>query len=92
MWALRDRLGLPSNESWRARSSQSCVEEPGDEAELDLDALRAQVRAEGVSLSKDAADVAAIISDWQATGDDLKFAMKTRFFPGGVKIPGVKWT
>jgi len=92
MWALRDRLGLPSNESWRARSSQSCVEEPGDEAELDLDALRAQVRAAGVSLSKDAADVAAIISDWQATGDDLKFAMKTRFFPGGVKIPGVKWT
>ena len=50
------------------------------------------MRAEGVSLSKDAKDVADIISDWQATGDDLKFAMKTRFFPGGVKIPGVKWT
>jgi len=93
MWALRDRLGLPSNAnaSWRARG-RSCVEEPGDEAELDLDALRAQVRAEGVSLSKDATDVATIISDWQRTGDDKEFAMKTRFFPGGVKIPGVKWT
>ena len=30
MWALRERLGLPSNQSWRARGSQSCVEEPGD--------------------------------------------------------------
>ena len=91
MWALRHRLGLPGNESWRAHG-RSCVEEAGDEAELDLDALRAQVRAEGVSLSKDAADVASIITDWQRTGDDKEFAMKTRFFPGGVKIPGVKWT
>ena len=57
-----------------------------------IDALRAQVRSEVVSLSKDAADMAAIISDWQKTGDDLTFAMKTRFFPSGVKIPGVKWT
>ena len=28
---VRERLGLPSNQSWRARGSQSCVEEPGDE-------------------------------------------------------------
>ena len=54
--------------------------------------MRAQVRSEVVRLSKDAADMAAIISDWQKTGDDLTFAMKTRFFPSGVKIPGVKWT
>ena len=98
MWALRKRLQLGgaaaggANESWRARGQASCVELPGDEAELDLDALRAHVRAEGVQLSKDAKDMADIIADWQRTGDDKEFAMKTRFFPSGVKIPGVKWT
>ena len=40
----------------------------------------------------DAAEVAKIIEQWQATADDKAFAMKTRFFPSGVKIPGVKWT
>ena len=45
-----------------------------------------------VQLSKDAKDMADIIADWQRTGDDKEFAMKTRFFPSGVKIPGVKWT
>ena len=64
----------------------------GDDEELDLDRLRAEVRAKGVQLSKNASEVAKIIADWQRTGDDKEFAMKTRFFPSGIKIPGVKWT
>ena len=52
----------------------------------------AAVRAEAPSLSKDAAAVAEIIGEWRRTADDKSFAMRTRFFPSGVKIPGVKWT
>ena len=55
-------------------------------------AHRSQVRAEGVALSTAAAHVESIIREWEATKDDKTFAMKTRFFPSGVKIPGVKWT
>ena len=71
---------------------RSCVEEAGDDEALDIDALRAAVRAEAPTLSKDAAAVAEIIGEWRRTADDKSFAMRTRFFPSGVKIPGVKWT
>ena len=54
--------------------------------------ITSQVRAEGVQLSADAAAVERILDDWRRTADDKDFAMKTRFFPLGVKIPGVKWT
>ena len=91
MWALRRRLGLEQNTSWRVPGG-SCVEEAGDNGDLDLEALRREIQADKPSLSKDAAHMAAIIADWQQTGDDKEFAMKTRFFPSGVKIPGVKWT
>ena len=135
MWTLRHRLGLrDESSSWRTPVA-SCAQEPGDEAELDLDALRRAVRAEGAALSKDAAAVSEIIAHWQKTGDDKTFAMRTRcrrrtvgrlprapggggarceggpvlrnaaakptryyppparrFFPSGVKIPGLKWT
>ena len=68
----------------------------GDEEELDLDALRAETRREmaagAFTLSKNASLVADIIADFARTHDDKEFAMKTRFFPSGVKIPGVKWT
>ena len=50
------------------------------------------MRAEAPTLSKDAAAVAEIIGEWRRTADDKSFAMRTRFFPSGVKIPGVKWT
>ena len=45
-----------------------------------------------MQLSADAAAVERILDDWRRTADDKDFAMKTRFFPLGVKIPGVKWT
>lgn len=64
----------------------------GDDDDFDLGALRRQVRSESVQLSESAAHVDAIIREWERTHDDKTFAMKTRFFPGGVKIPGVKWT
>ena len=35
---------------------------------------------------------AEIIRSWEQTRSDYDFAMRTRFFPSGVKIPGVKWT
>ena len=102
MITLRNRLtaqsrsagsGLSGREVdfWRA-AVNSCSAEPGDDADLDLDALRRQVRSEGVTLSPEAAHVEAIIREWEQTKDDKTFAMKTRFFPSGVKIPGVKWT
>ena len=78
MWTLRHRLGIPEDGTrWRA-AVESCVVEAGDEGELDLDALRRKVRAEGAELSKDAAAVNEIITNWQATGDDKAFAMRTR--------------
>ena len=43
-------------------------------------------------MSADASEIAKIIEEWEVTRDDKTFAMKTRFFPSGVKIPGVKWT
>ena len=52
----------------------------------------ATVRAEAPTLRKDAAAVAEIIGEWRRTADDKSFAMRTRFFPSGVKIPVVKWT
>ena len=80
---------------WRA-PLDSCVQMAGDEEELDLDALRAETRREmaagAFALSKNASLVADIIADFARTHDDKEFAMKTRFFPSGVKIPGVKWT
>ena len=92
MMALRRRLpGAVAEEGWRARV-RSCVEEAGDDEALDIGALRAAVRAEAPTLSKDAAAVAEIIGEWRRTADDKSFAMRTRFFPSGVKIPGVKWT
>ena len=92
MRTLRSRLrGAADNSSWRA-PGDSCVVESGDEDELDLDALRAEVRAAGAPLSADAAAVAEIIRNWEKTRSDYDFAMRTRFFPSGVKIPGVKWT
>ena len=60
--------------------------------ELDLDALRRQVRQEGAPLSESAKQVREIIEQWSKSGDDKTFAMRTRFFPSGVKIPGGKWT
>ena len=81
--------------SWRA-PLDSCVQMAGDDEELDLDALRAETRREmaagAFALSKNASLVADIIADFARTHDDKEFAMKTRFFPSGVKIPGVKWT
>ena len=71
---------------------ESCVVEAGDEEELDLDALRKQVRDEKVPLRASAKIVEEIIQQWQTSKDDKTFAMRTRFFPSGVKIPGVKWT
>jgi len=71
---------------------ETCIQQPGDDADFDIDALRRQVRAKGEKLSKDAAAVAEIIAEWQSSGDDKKFAMRTRFFPEGNRIPGVKWT
>jgi len=103
MRTLRHRLGVSEAQGaatkpaagaqmWRA-AVDSCSVESGDDAlPLDLDALRRQVRAEGVQLSADAAAVERILDDWRRTADDKDFAMKTRFFPLGVKIPGVKWT
>ena len=80
---------------WRA-PVDSCVQMAGDEEELDLDALRAETRREmaagAFALSKNASLVADIIADFARTHDDKGFAMRTRFFPSGVKIPGVKWT
>ena len=74
----------------------TCVDskfvEPGDEEELDLNELRRQVRAEGQPLSESARQVQDIIEQWQRTKDDKTFAMRTRFFPKGDKIPGLKWT
>lgn len=85
--------GLSGRElkAWRAAVS-SCAVEPGDDADFDLGALRREVRRENAPLSESAAHVDAIIKEWERTKDDKTFAMKTRFFPGGVKIPGVKWT
>lgn len=77
MRTFRQRLGIAENTSWRAPVS-SCVTMPGDDADLDIDSLRRAVRAEGLNLSHDAATVAEIISQWQATGDDKMFAMRTR--------------
>ncbi|KAL1511476.1 hypothetical protein AB1Y20_006274 [Prymnesium parvum] len=92
MWTLRRRLGLSDDgDDWRA-SVETCIQQPGDDADFDIDALRRQVRAKGEKLSKDAAAVAEIIAEWQSSGDDKKFAMRTRFFPEGNRIPGVKWT
>ena len=102
MRTLRRRLGLSEAQAatkpaagaaeWRA-AVDSCSVESGDDAPpFDLDALRQQVRAENVQLSADAAAMAKILDDWRRTADDKEFAMKTRFFPSGVKIPGVKWT
>ena len=78
-------------EAWRAEV-ESCVVESGDEEELDLDKLRQEVRKEAKPLSKGAKLVEEIIKQWEASKDDKTFAMRTRFFPSGVKIPGVKWT
>jgi len=95
MWALRARLENRTGARWRA-PLDSCVQVAGDEEELDLDALRAETRREmaagAFALSKNASLVADIIADFARTHDDKEFAMKTRFFPSGVKIPGVKWT
>ena len=99
MWTLRRRLKLadaPRGDEWRP-PVESCVREAGDEKELDLDKLRHEVRAEiarggEAKLSEAAAAVEGIIQEWERTRDDKEFAMRTRFFPSGVKIPGVKWT
>ena len=87
----RDSAGVRTDEPWRA-AVESCVVEAGDDEELDIDELRRQVRAEGRPLRESAEQVREIIEQWQRTKDDKTFAMRTRFFPGGVKIPGVKWT
>ena len=87
----RDHVGVRTDEGWRA-AVDSCVVEAGDEEELDLDALRKQVRDEKVPLRASAKIVEEIIQQWQTSKDDKTFAMRTRFFPSGVKIPGVKWT
>lgn len=68
-------VGL-ADDSWRA-AVDSCTVDAGDGAELELDALRRQVHSEGVHLSQDAADIDAIIREWQRTRDDKTFAMKT---------------
>ena len=78
-------------EPWRA-DVLSCVVEPGDDDAFDFEALRQQVRAEQPPLATDAKLVDEIIQQWKRTKDDKTFAMRTRFFPSGVKIPGVKWT
>ena len=81
-----------AHEPWRA-TVESCVVKAGDDDNtFDLGALRRDVLAEGATLSTDAAATAEIIEQWQRSGDDKTFAMRTRFFPAGVKIPGVKWT
>ena len=87
----RDAMGVRTEEPWRA-AVESCAVEAGDEEELDIDALRRQVRAEKAPLRESARLVSEIISQWEASRDDKTFAMRTRFFPSGVKIPGVKWT
>ena len=96
MRTLRRRLKLgdaaaSEAEPWRA-AVESCLVEDGDEAAFDLGALRRQVRAETLTLSQDASDMESILREWELGRDDKTFAMKTRFFPSGVKIPGVKWT
>ena len=100
MRTLRRRLKLGGGvgdsaaseaEPWRA-AVESCLVEDGDEAAFDLGALRRQVRAETPTLSQDAKDMESILREWEQGRDDKTFAMKTRFFPAGVKIPGVKWT
>lgn len=78
-------------EPWQADVT-SCVRQAGDEDSLDLNQLREQVRSENLVLSEDAAAMEHIIKEWAASHDDKTFAMKTRFFPSGVKIPGKKWT
>ena len=87
----RDAAGVRVDEPWRA-DVESCVVESGDDEELDVEELRRQVRAEGKPLRESAEQVREIIEQWQRTKDDKTFAMRTRFFPGGVKIPGLKWT
>ena len=50
------------------------------------------MRDENVPLRSSAKLVQEIIQQWQTSRDDKTFAMRTRFFPSGVKIPGLKWT
>ena len=96
MMTLRRRLKLPERHHWRART-KSCAEVEGDDGTLDLDAIRREVRglvASGaLKRSTEAQQMADIIADWQRTADDAVFAMKTRYFPTGVKPPGFtgKW-
>ena len=80
-----------ADEPWRA-AVESCVVEAGDDGDFDLGALRRQVRAEPPTLSRDAGDMEYILREWEQSRDDKTFAMKTRFFPSGVKLAGVKWT
>ena len=99
MRALRVRLGGGGGgepvdaaaEPWRA-AVESCTIEVGDDGEFDLDSLRRQVRTRDVALSADALAMEGILREWEQSRDDKAYAMKTRFFPSGVKIPGVKWT
>ena len=94
MVALRRRLGVPEDVPWRAPVS-SCVVLPGDDDPFDLDLIRAKARTLAAErMNEDARAVNAIISEWLATGDDKTFAMRTRYFPSGVKPAGFlgAWT
>ena len=64
----------------------------GGEAKLSEGSGKVQGRGGEAKLSEAAAAVEGIIQEWERTRDDKEFAMRTRFFPSGVKIPGVKWT
>ena len=105
MWALRARLngsgGKPSEaERWRAPTRSCAPWAANDDGfPLDIDAVRARVFAGGKPpLSADAAAVAEILDEWARRGgggagdSDWVFAMRTRYFPTGVKVVGKQWT
>lgn len=95
MVALRKRLGLPENVPWRAPVASCVVEEGDDGPGLDLGSIRARAHAMAATASSDdARAVEAIVREWVSTGDDKVFAMKTRYFPTGIKPEGYTgaWT
>ena len=98
MWTLRRRLKLPDPPTWRA-VIDSCLMEKGDddESKLDIEKIRASVRARYSSrMSESAQQMDEIIAEWAATGGreaDKIYSEKTRFFPTGERPPGFegKW-
>lgn len=94
MWTLRRRLRLVADEetSWRTTDVDSCLAALGDDADIDLDRIRHEVRARpDGGMSDSARQMDEIIKEWaRVPGQeaDSIFAMKTRFFPSGERPPG----